>query len=165
MSLPLPSLTLDLKTINTKYPSLAVGQPRASVVKLECSEDPNKPGQYPIMVQLQLEEPNYTDSDNNPLPIGHKFSVFLQHPGGKFSDTAKSTAAENQERATKKVCQFVDATMKTDQHTRPSDINPLIEQQAFIGKHLIVVVTAQKDQDQAEKYGPTQINGFKPILD
>lgn len=165
MSLPLPSLNIDLKTIDHKFPSLAVGQPRATVTKLECAEDPNKPGSFPIRVELQLEEPNYTDSNNNPLPIGHKFSVFLQHPGGVFQQTAKSTAAENQDRALKKLCQFVDACLKTDKNTRPSDINPLIEDGSLISKQILVVVTAQNDAAQAAKYGDTQINGFKPTLD
>ncbi len=164
MSLPLPSLNIDLKTVEHKYPSLAVGQPRATVTKLECEEDKNKPGSFPIRVEFQLEEPNYTDSNNNPLPVGHKFSAFLQHPGGVFQQTKKSTADENKDRALKKLCQFVDACLKTDKTSRPSDINPLIEDGSLVGKQLLIVITAQNDAEQAAKYGDTQINGFKPIL-
>lgn len=165
MSMPLPSLNIDLKTINTKYPSLQVGQPRVTLIKLECTEDEKKPGSYPMVAQFQLEEPNYTDFDNNPLPVGFKVTAFMKHPGGVFEATAKSTAEENKERALKKFCQFIDAVLHTDQSSRPSDVNPLIADGSLVGKPLLLVVSAQNDPTQAEKYGPTQINGFKPTMD
>lgn len=160
--LPLPSVNVDLKDISTKFPSLNTGTVRMSITEVACEESENKPGTYPIKFKLQLEEPWHEFGNNKPLNVGFAMTKVLMHPGGKFSDTDKSTAAENQERAFKQICQFMDAAFKIEkQEDRPSDLNQILQDGSFIGKHLLVTFKEAQKKD----WGDTEISAFKPIKD
>lgn len=151
----LPPLTLNLKTVDTSYPTLAVGQHVAVIESVVVKQSENKPGLYMLQVKLVTEEAA-SSAQGKVLNPGFKFNANIVLPGGPVEATEKMTAEQIEELRTKNLCVFIDGAFNTTQETRPDNIPQPDE---FRGKKLIVVITKNKDTT----YGETQVNSFKAI--
>ena len=144
------SLVLQLKGIDTSFPSLAVGDHRVSIAAADLKESSKTPGLWMLKLQLETQEPS-NNTKGQVMAPGHKFFTNITLPG------QPGATPENEEMRFKSLASFVDAVMGTTQETRPDFDDAFIA--ALKDKQTIAVVKKAKD----DSFGETEVKGFKPL--
>lgn len=144
-------LNLDLSSVDTSYPSLAVGKPAMTIIKLDISPWKSDPKNKSLVVQLQTTDiqPSTKGED---LPPGFKTNYRLNLQQGY------NAAGEAVGDYKKDIARFLDAVFGTDS-PRPRFNQETIN--ACIGKTVKAVVKARKDT--TDGYGDTEVKYLEAV--
>lgn len=150
------NLNLPTTGIETKFPSLNIGEYKCSLAKVEGVESKNTPGLYMLKITHLLQEPATSD-DGRPIQPGFEFignitlPLASNHANYKEESDHPTTGIRM-----RSVCAFLDAAFGTDKDTRPQLTNDLLPQ--FAGKVVKVKIKARKEA--SDEYGSTQVGGY-----
>lgn len=153
------NVNLDTSGVETKFPSLNVGEYKASVAKIEPVESSNKPGLYMLKTTLALQEPA-TSTDGRPINPGFEFIHNITLP---LAPGHADYKAENDDPQTgiriRSVSAFQDAALGTTKETREKLTNEVLTK--MIGKVVKVHIKARKEKDP--QYGDTQVGSISGL--
>jgi len=143
-------LNINLKNVDTSFPSIAVGDVLSSVLSVVPEESKKTPGLWMLKVSFETLAPT-TDTKGKDLPPGFKYAARITLPG-------QSGAEEHDEMRLKSLCLFIDGCLGTS--TEAGDRPGLNEAMSLVvGKQVLVSFKKSKD----DQFGETEVKGYKHV--
>lgn len=140
---------LELRGVDTSFPSPAVGRHKVACRGIEPKESTNTPGLWMLKVTLELQEPA-DDAHGKPLQPGFKFTTNITLPGAPGAD------ADTEAIRLKSTAAFVDAALGTTMDDRPN-----LKEAIAMVPDKVFFVNMKKSKD--EGFAPTQVGSFSPL--
>ena len=145
-AMPFPEI--DLKGVDTSYPSVAPGKVRATIKGWEVKA--NEKGGHRLALKFELAEPANSDK-GEVLNPGFVFNSNLNLPDSP-------SGPEQNERNKKSLAVFMDAVFNSEADSRPSFNSETMN--ACIDKQLVVTFKKKKEEDE---FGSTQVSSYAAI--
>jgi hypothetical protein len=144
----MPFQEIDLKGVDTSYPSIAPGKVRATIKGWEVKA--NEKGGHRLALKFELAEPANSDK-NEVLSPGFVFNSNLNLPDSPSGE-------EQNDRNKRSLASFMDAVFKSDAESRPAFNSETMN--ACIDKQVIVTFKKKKEVDE---FGSTQVSVYAAI--